>query len=58
VKEKVMSTFTVICTNPAKSASIEACEFDSSEWTEQDAMEQFATDHNLELSEVAIEEAE
>ena len=53
-----MSTFTVICTNPAKSASIEACEFDRSEWTEQDAIEQFATDHNLELSEVSIEDAE
>ena len=53
-----MSTITVICTNPAKSASIEACEFDSAEWTEQDAMEQFAIDHNLELSEVATEVAE
>ena len=53
-----MSTFAVICTNPAKSASIEACEFDFAEWTEQDAMEQFAIEHNLELSEVAIEDAE
>jgi hypothetical protein len=48
--------FTVICNNPAKSASVEACWFSSSEWTESDALAQFAFDYDLESDEVAIEE--
>ena len=47
--------FNVVCTNPAKSAAIESCWFSYEDWTEQDAMEQFASDYDLELSEVAIE---
>jgi hypothetical protein len=47
--------FNVVCTNPAKSAAIEACWFSYADWTEEDAMEQFATDYALELSEVAVE---
>ena len=48
--------FTVICTNPAKSASCPACEFDAAEWTREDALAQFATDYNLDATEVAVEE--
>jgi hypothetical protein len=47
--------FNVVCTNPAKSAAIEACWFSYADWTEEDAMNQFATDYALELSEVAVE---
>jgi hypothetical protein len=47
--------FTVICNNPAKSASVEACWFNSSEWTEADALAQFAFHWELELSEVEVE---
>jgi hypothetical protein len=47
--------FTVICNNPAKSASVEACWFNSSEWTEADALAQFAFHYDLELSEVEVE---
>jgi hypothetical protein len=46
--------FNVVCTNPAKSAAIEACWFSYADWTEEDAMQQFATDYELELSEVAV----
>ena len=47
--------FNVICTNPAKSAAIEACWFSCEDWTEADALQQFATDYELELSEVRID---
>ena len=47
--------FNVVCTNPAKSAAIESCWFSYADWTEEDAMQQFATDYDLELSEVAVE---
>jgi hypothetical protein len=51
-----MGTYFVICTNPAKSAAIEGCEFSCDEWPdEQEAMQQFATDYGLQLSEVAVE---
>ena len=49
------NTFTVICTNPARSASCPACEFDLQEWDEADAMATFAFDNELEISDVAIE---
>ncbi len=47
--------FNVICTNPAKSASIEACWFSSTEWTEEEAKQAFASDYGLEMSEVEVE---
>ena len=48
--------FNVVCTNLAKSAAIEPCWFSYADWTEEDAMQQFAVDYELELSEVAVEE--
>ena len=48
------NTFTVICTNPARSAACPACEFDSQEWDETDAMAVYADDNGLELEDVAI----
>ena len=46
--------FNVVCTNPAKSASIEACWFSYTDWTEEDAIAQFCTEYSLDRSEVAI----
>jgi hypothetical protein len=49
-------TFTVICTDPSRSAACPACQFDTAEWTEEEAMQQFATDYELPLDVVAIED--
>ena len=46
--------FQVVCTNPAK-GSIESCWFDQLEWTVIDAVEQFCSDYELELSECRVE---
>jgi hypothetical protein len=46
--------FLVVCTNPAK-GSVEKCWFDDAEWTVDDAIEQFCTDHELDRSEVTAE---
>ena len=48
--------FIVICTNPAKSAAVEACWFSREDWTEEDAMQEFASFWEIKLSEVAVEE--
>lgn len=46
--------FNVVCTNPAKSASIEACWFSYADWTEDAAIEQFCTEYSLDRLEVAV----
>ena len=46
--------FQVVCTNPAN-VSIESCWFDQSEWTVIDAVEQFCSDYEIELSECRVE---
>ena len=47
--------FNVVCTNPEKAKSIEACWFSYEDWTEETAMRAFCTEYELDASEVAID---
>lgn len=47
--------FNVVCKDPAKRATVEPCWYSYDDWTEETAIQNFATHHKLELSEVAIE---
>ena len=49
-----MTSFTVVCTNPAK-GSIESCTFDAAEWPVVDAVAEFCSEHSLGQDEVRVE---